>query len=152
MDADDLLVDNGKRTMTLNELARSQPGMDRLMAEIAERARRLYYAATYGNWPAAGYFCRTLGKQLKQSAFSRPRYADAVAEFLDTDYAPVREAVNEHDATKFEAAWRHLVERINHWHREFGVGYLVYRTPQTPPPDLDLAAGRGAPTDKAATD
>ena len=138
VDADEFLVDNGKRAMTLNELARLQPGMDRMMAEIAERARRLYFAATAGNWPAAAYFCRTLTKHLKQAAFSRPKYAEAMAEFLDADYAPVRDAVNERDGEAFAAAWAALVARINHWHREFGVGYLVYRTPDTPPPDLDL--------------
>ena len=73
------------------DLARLQPGMDRLMAEIAERARRLYYAATAGNWPAAAYFCRTLTKHLKESAFSRPKYAEAMATFLDVDYAPSAE-------------------------------------------------------------
>lgn len=138
MDADRIIVNNGKRELTLNELAALQPGMDRMMAEIAERARRLYFAATAGNWPAAAYFCRTLTKHLKQSAFSRPKYAEAMAAFLDADYAPLRDAVNERDAAAFAAAWDALVERVNHWHREFGVGYLVYRTPDTPPPDLDL--------------
>jgi hypothetical protein len=138
MDADHIVVDNGKRSMTLNELARSQPGMDRLMAEIAERARRLYWAATLGNWPAAGYFCRTLSKHLRESAFSRPKYADAMDAFLDADYAPVRDAVAARDATAFAAAWAHLVDRVNHWHEEFGKGYLVYQTPTAPPPDLDL--------------
>lgn len=137
-EADRIVVDNGKRSMTLNELARSQPGMDRLMAEIAERARRLYYAATLGNWPAAGYFCRTLSKSLRDSAFSRPKYAEAMAEFLDVDYAPLREAVGNADGEAFRAAWDHVVERVNHWHEEFGKGYLVYKTPDTPPPDLDL--------------
>ncbi|HEU0132915.1 MAG TPA: hypothetical protein VFQ85_18185 [Mycobacteriales bacterium] len=138
MDADRIVVDNGKRTMTLNELARSQPGMDRLMAEIAERARRLYFAATAGNWPAAGYFCRTLGKHLRESAFSRPKYAAAMEEFLTVDYAPVRDAIAARDESAFASAWDHLVDRVNHWHEEFGKGYLVYRTPDTPPPDLDL--------------
>jgi hypothetical protein len=138
MDADRIVVDNGKRTMTLNELARSQPGMDRLMAEIAERARRLYFAGTAGNWPAAGYFCRTLGKHLRESAFSRPKYDDAMQQFLDFDYAPVRDAIAAQDAAAFARAWDHLVERVNHWHETFGKGYLVYKTPDTPPPDLDL--------------
>jgi hypothetical protein len=138
-DADRIVVDNGKRTMTLNELARSQPGMDRLMAEIAERARRLYWAGTLGNWPAAGYFCRTLTKQLRASAFSRPKYAEAMEEFLDADYAPLRDAVAARDAEAFARAWEHLVVRVNHWHEHFGKGYLVYRTPDTPPPDLDLS-------------
>jgi hypothetical protein len=138
MDADRIVVDNGKRSMTLNELARSQPGMDRLMAEIAERARRLYYAATLGNWPAAGYFSRTLTKHLRASAFSRPKYAEAMAEFLDADYAPVRDAIQARDSAAFATAWDALVTRVNHWHAEFGKGYLVYKTPDTPPPDLDL--------------
>lgn len=138
MEADEIVVHNGKREMTLNELARSQPGMDRLMAEIAERARRLYWAATYGNWPAAGYFCRTLNKVLRDSAFSRPKYAEAMEEFLEVDYAPLRRAVNDGDAEAFAAAWEHVVARVNHWHETFGKGYLVYRTPDTPPPDLDL--------------
>jgi hypothetical protein len=137
-DADRIVVDNGKRSMTLNDLARSQPGMDRLMAEIAERARRLYYAATLGNWPAAGYFSRTLCKHLRDSAFSRPKYAEAMATFVDVDYAPVRDAIQARDAAAFRTAWDGLVRRINHWHEEFGKDYLVYRTPDTPPPDLDL--------------
>ena len=141
MDADELLVDNGKRTMTLNELARLTPGMDQLMVEIAERARRLYFAANAGNWPAAAYFTRTLTKHLKQSAFSRPKYAEAMETFVADDCAPLREAVANRDAAAFEVAWAAIVERINHWHREFGVGYLVYRTPDTPPHDLDLSAG-----------
>ena len=138
MDADELRVDNGKRTMTLNELARLQPGMDQLMVEIAERARRLYFAASAGNWPAAGYFWRTLTKHLRQSAFSRPKYAEAMETFVENDCAPLRDAIGNRDAERFEAAWHALVERINHWHHEFGVGYLVYRTPDAPPPDLDL--------------
>jgi hypothetical protein len=138
MNADQIVVDNGKRSMTLTELARSQPGMDRLMAEIAERARALYWAGRLGNWPAAGYFCRTLGKQLRASAFSRPKYAEAMEEFLDADYGPVRDAIASHDQAAFDAAWAHLVERVNHWHEHFGKGFLVYRTPDAPPPDLDL--------------
>jgi hypothetical protein len=139
MDADEVLVDNGKRVMTLNDLARSQPGMDRMMAEISERARRLYYAGTLGNWAAAGYFARTLAKQLRASAFSRPKYAAAMEEFVETDLAPLRDAVNARDGAAFAAAWDALVRRINDRHEEFGKAYLVYKTPDTPPPDLDLA-------------
>jgi hypothetical protein len=137
-DADRIVVDNGKRTLTLNELARSQPGMDRLMAEIAERARRLHFAGMAGNWPLAAYFARSLGKRLRESAFVRPKYAEAMTEFLDVDYAPLSAAVHARDVTAFAAAWDHVVTRVNHWHDEFGKGYIVYRTPDTPPPDLDL--------------
>jgi hypothetical protein len=38
-------VHNGKRELTIDELAMMQPGMDRLMAEVGYRVHRLYYAA-----------------------------------------------------------------------------------------------------------
>jgi hypothetical protein len=135
---EEIVVNNGKRLLTLDELAQTQPGMDRLMAEIGDRAWRLYHAGHAGNWPLAGYFCRTLGKHLRMSAFVRPKYADAMDEFLETDFAPVRDAISAGDGPAFEEAWRHLVERINHWHEHFGKGYIVWRTPDAPPPDLDL--------------
>ncbi len=135
---DEILVNNGKRMLTLDELAQTTPGMDRLMAEIGQRAGHLYHAAHAGNWPLAGYFCRTLGKHLSTSAFVRPKYDEAMAEFLERDYAPVRDAISAEDPAAFEAAWAGLVERINHWHQHFGKGYVVWRTPADPPADLDL--------------
>ena len=51
------VVNNGKRDLTLDELARQQPGMDRLMAEVGPRVHRMHYAAKAGNWPLASYFC-----------------------------------------------------------------------------------------------
>ena len=46
------VVNNGKRDLTLDELALMQPGMDRLMAEVGARTHRLYYAAQVGVRPA----------------------------------------------------------------------------------------------------
>ena len=56
------VVSNGKRELTLDELALMQPGMDRLMAEVGPRAHRLYYAAKAGNWRLADYFFKSLVK------------------------------------------------------------------------------------------
>ena len=136
--ADEILVNNGKRLMTLDELARAMPGMDKLMVEIGYRAGCLFHAAKAGNWPLAGYFSRTLGKHLDQAAFVRPKYAEAMAEFLAVDYAPVRKAISDESWSSFEAAWTHLVDRVNHWHDEFGKAYIVWKTPEIPPPDIDL--------------
>jgi hypothetical protein len=138
MSADEILVNNGKRTMTLNELARATPGMDRLMVEIGYRAGCVYHSAKAGNWKLAGYFCRTLGKHLDSAAFVRPKYAESMAEFLSVDYAPVRKAIGAEDWDAFDAAWSHMVERVNHRHDEFGKDYIVWKTPADPPPDLDL--------------
>jgi hypothetical protein len=136
--AQEILVHNGKTLLTLDQLAQLQPGMDRLMAQISERTRALYFAASAEAWDAADYFSRTLGKQLKQSTVSRPKYTEAMGQFLEHDYAPVRKAILDRDLGAFHHAWGHLVDRVNHWHRELKVGYLVYRTPTDPPPDLDF--------------
>ena len=136
--ADEILVNNGKRLMTLDELARTTPGMDRLMVEISHRAGCLYHSAKAGNWPLADYFCRTLSKHLDQAAFVRPKYAASMAKFLAEDFTPIRRAIKEESVQSFEAAWSRLVERVNHYHDEFGKDYIVWKTPEQPPSDLDL--------------
>jgi hypothetical protein len=136
--ADEILVNNGKRLMTLDELARTTPGMDKLMVEIGYRAGCLYHSAKARNWPLADYFCRTLSKHLDTAAFVRPKYAESMKKFLDEDFTPIRKAIKDEDSEAFETAWSKLVARVNHYHDEFGKDYIVWKTPEHPPPDLDL--------------
>ncbi len=135
------VVSNGKRELTLDELARQQPGMDRLMAEVGPRVHRMYYAALAGNWPLAGYFSKSVVKQLRLCVDSRPRYLPEMTSYLDDDYAPVTAAIRERDLAAFELAYRVMVERANALHGVFGKGYIAWRTPDHPPADLDLTAG-----------
>jgi hypothetical protein len=135
------LVNNGKRDLTIDELARQQPGMDRLMAEVGPRVHRMYYAAKAGNWPLAAYFCKSVVKQLKLSVESRPKYDPEMTAYLETDYAPVSAAIKAGDAEAFEVAYRVMVDRANDLHGVFGKPFLVWRTPDSPPDDLDLSAG-----------
>lgn len=135
------VVNNGKRDLTLDELALMQPGMDRLMAEVGPRAHRLYYAANAGNWRLADYFFRSLVKQLRLCSTSRPKYADEIAAYLDEDCLGVREALRARDREAFERAYQHMIDRANHYHDVFGKPYIRWVTPATPPDDLDLTAG-----------
>lgn len=135
------VVNNGKRDLTLDELARQQPGMDRLMAEVGPRVHRMYYAAKAGNWPLAAYFCTSVVKQLRLSVESRPKYDPEMTDYLAQDYAPVSAAIKAADAEAFESAYRHMVDRANELHGVFGKSFLVWRTPDHPPDDLDLTAG-----------
>lgn len=134
-------VHNGKRELTIDELAMMQPGMDRLMAEVGHRVHRLYYAAKAGNWKLAEYFYTSAVKQLRLCATSRPKYAGDMAAYLNEDCAPVREALRERDQAAFDAAYENLVERANHYHGVYKKPWLHWVTPDTPPNDLDLTAG-----------
>ena len=135
------VVNNGKRDLTLDELARMQPGMDRLMAEVGPRVHRMYYAAKAGNWPLAAYFCKSVVKQLQLSVQSRPKYDPEMTTYLRDDYAPVSAAIKAQDLEAFETAYAAMVERANDLHVVFGKPFIVWRTPDAPPDDLDLTAG-----------
>jgi hypothetical protein len=135
------LVNNGKRDLTLDELARMQPGMDRLMAEVGPRVHRMYYAAKAGNWPLAAYFSKSVVKQLKLSVDSRPKYDPEMSAYLRDDYAPVTEAIKVGDLDAFEQAYARMVDRANELHAVFGKPYIGWKTPNQPPDDLDLTAG-----------
>lgn len=135
------VVNNGKRELTLEELARMQPGLDRLMAEVGPRMHRLYYAGKAGNWRLAEYFYKSVVKQLALCAFSRPKYETPIKGFLAEDCEAVKAAIRRHDLVAFEAAYAHMVARANHYHDEWGKPYIHWICPDDPPRDLDLTAG-----------
>jgi hypothetical protein len=113
------------------------------MAEVGPRAHRLYYAGMAGNWRLADYFFRSMVKQLKLCATSRPKYDTDMAAYLDEDCTPVREAIRTRDSAAFLSAYERMVDRANHYHEVFGKPYIKWVTPASPPEDLDLTAGAG---------
>ena len=135
------VVNNGKRELTIDELATSQPGLDRLMAELGPRMHRLYHAGRAGNWRLAEYFFRSVVKQLNLCAFSRPKYEAPIKAYLDEDCEPLRVAIKAADGEAFETAYATMVRRANDYHDAWGKPYLHWVCSPTPPVDLDLTAG-----------
>ena len=135
------VVHNGKRELTIDELALMQPGMDRLMAEVGARTHRLYYAAMARNWRLAEYFYRGVVKQLRLCAASRPKYAEEMDGYLERDCIPVLDAIKASDMEAFETAYSRLIERANELHGVFGKSWIRWVTPKSPPEELDFTAG-----------
>lgn len=135
------VVHNGKRELTIDELAQMQPGMDRLMAEVGTRTHRLYYAAQARNWRLAEYFYRSIVKQLRLCATSRPKYAEEMERYLQVESIPVRDAIKAGDSIAFAAAYERWIERANELHGVFGKAWIRWVTPPTAPSDLDFSAG-----------
>lgn len=135
------VVNNGKRDLTLDELASMQPGMDRLMAELTPRMQGLYHAARAGNWPLAAYFYKSVVKQLRLSVQARPKYDPEMTAYIAADCEPVRQAIKAGDAAAFEAAYDVMVRRANDYHVHFGKPFIRWVTPTEPPAGLDLTAG-----------
>ncbi|HVF19070.1 MAG TPA: hypothetical protein VNA14_02370 [Mycobacteriales bacterium] len=136
--SDEPTVDTGKGRIPLDHLGRAQPGMARLMAELAPRVWYLYYAAHAGNWPLAGYYHATSVSLLRDTVLLRPKYADAVAAFVATELRAVKAAVDAKDLAAFESAYAVMLERTDRYHAEFNKPFIRWRTPAVPPPDLDL--------------
>jgi len=135
------VVNNGKRDLTIDELADTQPGLDRLMAELGPRMHRLYFAGKAGNWRLAEYFFKSVVKQLKLCAFSRPKYETPLLAYVAEDCEPVRAAIRAGDVVAFETAYATMVRRANEYHDDWGKPYIHWKCPASPPNDLDLTAG-----------
>jgi hypothetical protein len=135
------VVHNGKRELSIDELALMQPGMDRLMAEVGARTHRLYYAAMARNWRLAEYFYRGVVKQLRLCAASRPKYAEEMAAFLDRNCLPVLDTIKAGDPNGFETAYAQLIDRANELHGVFGKGWIRWVTPKSAPEEFDFTAG-----------
>src|SRR3954466_4842897 len=118
------VVNNGKRELTIDELALMQPGMDRLMAEVGTRTHRLYYAAMARNWRLAEYFYRGVVKQLRLCATSRPKYAEEMERYLAGECVSVLNAIKAGDLDAFETAYTQLIERANELHGVFGKAWI----------------------------
>ncbi len=140
---DERSVETGKGRIPLDDLGRAQPGMARLMAELAPRVWYLYYAAQAGNWPLAGYYHATSVSLLRDTVLLRPKYADAVASFVATELRAVKVAIEARSLAAFETAYAAMVERTDGYHAEFNKPFIRWRTPALPPPDLDLTPHGG---------
>ena len=139
---DEILVDNGKRTMTLDELAHTQPGMARIMPEVGVRIWKTYYAAEARNWPLARFELKEAVNLMEVGAFVRPKYEENMAKFMEEDLEPVRKAIEASDFESFEPAFHQMVEKANGYHELYDKPFLRWKLPSTPPPDLDMTPRR----------
>jgi hypothetical protein len=132
------LANNGKVELTLDELAAIQPGMARLMVEVADRMWKCYHAGRAGNRPLARYQLSEATKIMKTSALVRPKYAEATTDFIGTEIAALRGVIEAEDWDRFEEVYAEVVKATNRYHEEFDKGFLVWKVPEDPPRDLDL--------------
>jgi len=132
------VADNGKAQLSLDQLAAIQPGMARLMVEIADRMWKCYHAGKAHNRPLARHQLSEATKILKTSIVVRPKYYDATQSFIAEEMAALRGVIESEDWDRFEGVYADVVTATNRYHEEFEKGFLVWRVPEDPPRDLDL--------------
>ncbi len=124
--------------LDLQELTRLQPGLARLMPEIANRLWRAVYAARAGNWRLARWQVSEMRKLFRLCTITRPKYTDDIDEYLRADVEPLLAAIAAADLEAFERAVSEAVDAANEFHRRWDKGFIVWKLPDTAPPDLDL--------------
>ena len=132
------VLDTGKGAFTLDELGPVLPGMAEIMPLVGHRIWKCYYAGRAGNRPLARFQLGEAVNLLEKGAFLRPKYADDVAAFVEGELAAVQKAIDAEDWTAFEAAFDAMVAAANAYHELYDKGFLRWKLPAEPPPDLDL--------------
>jgi hypothetical protein len=122
------------------DLTRLQPGLARLMPEIANRLWRAAHAARAERWRLARWQLNEMGKLFELCTITRPKYADDIAEYLHDEVEPLLAAVAAEDAGAFQAGLAEAIDTANELHRRWDKGFIVWKLPEAPPPDLDLGA------------
>ncbi len=138
----ELTVWSGHRNLTIEEIAKIQPGLGRIMPEIGQRTWKLYYAAKAENWPLAAFQAKEIAGLMELGAFTRPKHAEDLNSYLQKSWEAVQDAIARSDWPAFEAAFHRAVKAANGYHQTKNKPYIVWKLPDTPPPDLDLRPQR----------
>jgi hypothetical protein len=133
-----LTVWSGHRQLSIEDVATIQPGLGRLMPEVGARTWKLYYAAKAENWALATFQAKEIKGLMELGAFTRPKHEEALNKFMEENWKPVQDAINKKDFAAFEAAFHAAVDAGNAYHELKDKPYIVWKLPDTPPPDLDL--------------
>ena len=132
----------GKYEIAIDELAMIQPGTSRIMPEIGEKTWKLYYAGEATNWPLAKYYWKECKKLFELVSVTRPKHEDAIDEYLRDSWAPIESAIKDENWDSFKKAFDQCVDDANAWHEKKDKGYIRWKLPEMPPPDVDFEPRR----------
>src|SRR5215470_3169380 len=124
----------------LSDLGELMPGMAEIMPLVGGRIWKCYYAGKTKNRVLATFQLKKTVNLLEKNAILRPKYEDDVEEFVSGTVATIKTAIDNEDWDTFEAEFATMIELANDYHEKYDKGYLHWKMPDQPPPDLDLSA------------
>jgi hypothetical protein len=126
----------------LSDLGHLLPGMAEIMPLVGERIWKCYYAGKARNKPLARFQLSEAVNLMEKGSILRPKYAEDMEIFLNDSVAAVRKCIEDEDWDGFERAFAPMVEAANANHEKYDKGFLVWKVPEEPPPDLDMTPQR----------
>ncbi len=125
----------------LSDLGHLLPGMAEIMPRVGERIWKCYYAGKAQNKALAKFQLSEAVNLMEKGAILRPKYTEDMDVFISDQVAEVRKSIESEDWERFESAFSAMVESANGYHEKYDKGFLRWKVPEQPPPDLDMTAG-----------
>jgi len=122
----------------LSDLGHLLPGMAEIMPLVGGRIWKCYYAGKAGNRALAAFQLSEAVNLMEKGAILRPKYSDDMDEFISGIVSTIRGCIEKSDWDGFEAAFATMIDKANAYHEKYDKGFLRWKMPDQPPPDLDL--------------
>ncbi|MEO8696323.1 MAG: hypothetical protein ABI658_22600 [Acidimicrobiales bacterium] len=122
----------------LSDLGHLMPGMAEIMPLVGGRIWKCYYAGLAHNKALAAFQLKEAINLMEKGAILRPKYTEDMDEFIAGIVGKIRGYIDAEDWAGFEAAFVTMIEEANAYHEKYDKGYLRWKMPDQPPPDLDL--------------
>ena len=123
----------------LSDLGHLLPGMAEIMPLVGGRIWKCYYAGKAGNKVLANFQLSEAVNLMEKGAILRPKYSDDMDKFIAGIVADVRKAIETEDWDTFERHFETMIDQANAYHEQYDKGFLRWKMPDEPPPDLDFA-------------
>lgn len=124
----------------LSDLGHLMPGMAEIMPLVGGRIWKCYYAGLAHNKTLAAFQLKEAINLMEKGAILRPKYSEDMDEFIAGIVGKIRGCIDSEDWDGFEAAFATMIEEANAYHEKYDKGFLRWKMPDQPPPDLDLTA------------
>jgi hypothetical protein len=122
----------------LSDLGHLLPGMAEIMPLVGGRIWKCYYAGKAGNRALAAFQLSEAVNLMEKGAILRPKYAEDMDKFISGTVSTIRKFIETEDWDGFETAFTSMIEEANGYHEKYDKGFLRWKMPDQPPPDLDM--------------
>ena len=132
----EITFDTGKSVLSADELGHIQPGMAEIMPLIGVRIWKCFYAGKARNKELAKFQLKEAINLMEKGVLLRPKYTDNMYKFIEEECGVLGKLIDSEDWDGFEAAFQAMVDAANAYHEVYDKGFLVWKVPSDPPPDL----------------
>ena len=124
--------------ISIDQLAEIQPGMAKIMQEVALRYYYAYYAAKGGNWKLAAHELNQVRTSFGVAKVTRPKFTEDLQAFESEYLLPIFKAIQKQDWGEFRTAYREGMKGSDKYHDKTGHEYIRFVLPKDPPAHMYL--------------